>query len=100
MNSVLSKKLDKKSEAQEIDTENATTQGFGVSASPFNGVKLELGVSLLLATLLWLAADSITSSTVEQLLMFLGFGLISASWLIFRIRTVLRQCESSPSVDT
>ena len=72
---------------------SSTTKGFGVAASPFNGVKIELGVVLILGLVLWLAADSITASIATQLLLLVSYGLISASWLIIRTRHVLHRLE-------
>lgn len=65
--------------------------GFGVAASPFNGIKIELGIVILIGFVLWLAADSITGSLATQLLLLVSYGLISAFWLIFRTRRVLQR---------
>ena len=75
-------------------------RGPTVSASPFNGVKLELGIALVLGALLWLGADSITASTEAQLLIFLGFGLLSTLWLVTRTRAVLRRYEAHETTDS
>lgn len=74
-------------------TPASTRKGFGVAASPFNGVKIELGIVLILGLILWLAADSITSSIAAQLLLLVSYGLISAFWLIIRTRQVVQQLE-------
>ncbi len=71
----------------------ASSRGFGVAASPFNGVKMELGIILLLGFILWLAADSITASVVTQLLLLVGYGVAGAAWLIFRTRRVIQDYE-------
>jgi hypothetical protein len=70
---------------------STSKKGFGVAASPFNGVKMELGFALFLGFLLWLAADSITASIATQLLLLVSYGLISAGWLVIRTRRVLQQ---------
>lgn len=75
-------------------TPHTDKKGFGVAASPFNGVKLELGVILALELLLWLAADSITADLVAQLWLLGGFGVAGMVWLIVRTRHVLRQCQA------
>lgn len=75
-------------------TQHTDKKGFGVAASPFNGVKLELGIILCAGLLLWLAADSITADLEVQLLMLGGFGVAGMLWLIVRIRGVLRKCET------
>ena len=74
--------------------QNAPSAGFGVAASPFNSVKMELGIALIIGLVLWLAADSITASVGAQLLLLVGYGLISSVWLIFRTHRVLKQCGS------
>jgi ABC-type nickel/cobalt efflux system permease component RcnA len=50
---------------------------------------MELGMALFLGFVLWLAADSITASITTQLLLLVGYGLLSASWLVYRTRRVL-----------
>lgn len=71
------------------------TSGFGVAASPFNGVKIELGLSILLGALLLLGADSITADAAAQWWLFLGYGLLSMCWLLLRTRAVLRRCVAA-----
>jgi len=76
--------------AMNQNTDNNTNdKGFGVAASPFNRVKLELGVIFALGLLLWLAADSITASLAEQLLLLGGYGLLGMLWLVWRTRRLL-----------
>ena len=74
-------------------------KGFGVTASPFNGVKLELGLCLMLGALLWLGADSITANEGAQLLMLLIYSLLAAIWLVLRTRVVLQRCEVEPPAE-
>ncbi len=66
--------------------------GFGVAPSPFNGVKLELGIVLVLGAVLWLGANFIIASLGGQLLMLAVYGIASTLWLMFRTCRVLRQC--------
>jgi len=66
--------------------------GFGVAPSPFNGVKLELGLLLVAGVVIWLAAESIIASVDGQLLLLAGYGVAAALWLTFRTRRVLRRC--------
>jgi len=65
--------------------------GIRVPASPFNRVKLELGIILLLGLLLWLAADSITADADAQIGLLAGFGLAGMAWLVLRTRRVLHR---------
>ncbi len=77
-----------------------TPKGFGVAASPFNGVKLELGICIILGMLLWLGAESIIADEGTQLLMLLAYSLSSAIWLVLRTRAVLRRYEMEQSSTT
>ncbi len=88
---IMSPKIHKPAEKKES---RGNKRGFSVSASPFNGVKLELGIIFILGALLWLGAHSIIASTGAQLLIFFGFGLLSALWLVARTRVVLHQHEA------
>lgn len=80
----------------EPETESSVPQvkprAFGVAASPFNGIKIELGFAILFGTVLWLAADSITASEGTQWLILLVYALSSTTWLVLRTRAVLRRC--------
>jgi hypothetical protein len=62
-----------------------------VAPSPFNGVKVELGIALLLGLLLWLVHERLVSGTPGQLLLLLGYGWLAAGWLVWRTRGVLRR---------
>ena len=68
--------------------------GLGVAASPFNSIKLELGICLILGAVLWLGADSITANEGAQLLMLMVYSLLAAIWLVLRTRLVLRRLEA------
>ena len=72
-------------------------KGFGVAASPFNGIKLELGLCIVLGVLLWLGAEFIIADEGAQLLLLFGYSLLCAGWLILRTRAVLRRCEAGRS---
>ena len=73
------------------ESQQNTQAGFGVAPSPFNGVKLELGLILVLAIVVWLAADIITPEKSSQLLILFVYGLLAMGWLVLRTRRVLRQ---------
>ena len=84
-------------EEKVTDSTSATTsvsRGFGVAASPFNGVKLELGICIVLGLLLWLGADSITANEDTQLLILLAYSLSGTIWLVMRTRAVLQRCAT------
>jgi hypothetical protein len=73
-------------------------KGFGVAASPFNGIKLELGVCIILGVLLWLGVDSITADEGAQLLLLLAHSLLATGWLVLRTRAVLHGHEAQHAV--
>ena len=80
---------------QEPSPLTPSKKGFGVAASPFNGVKIELGFVLILGIVLWLAADSITASITAQLLLLMGYGCISAFWLVIRTQRIMRHISNN-----
>ena len=82
--------------AQSIPSEPANTQdsapsepgkGTGVAASPLNGVKLDLGIILMLAVVLLLTSFLFNWPGSWGLA---GFSLVSMFWLVWRTRKVLR----------
>ncbi len=79
-----------------IDPENKSNhqQGLSVAPSPFNAVKLELAVILIVGLLLWIAVDSITNSDVTQIVILLVFGVFGAAWLILRTHILLRRIQN------
>lgn len=74
--------------------QQAGKSGFGVTASPFNGVKMQLGFALVFGIVLWLTVDFITRSIGTQLLLLIGYGAVASLWLVIRTRKILRQHNS------
>lgn len=66
-------------------------KGFSVAASPFNGVKLELALIMVIAVVFMLMVDKVTSSDSTQYLLLLGFGLLAMIWLVVRTRMILNR---------
>ena len=66
-------------------------KGVTVQASPFNGVKLELAVILLLAIIVWILVDKLVVEGLAQLWWLGGFGLASMLWLFLRIHVLKRR---------
>jgi len=73
-------------QSRSTDPMQKPTTGFGVHASPFNGVKLELAIILILGALFWLVLDSITNNEITQIGLLLLFGVLGAAWLVIRTR--------------
>lgn len=68
------------------DSDQYDKKGLSVAPSPFNAVKLELAIILIVGLLLWTVVDSITSSDSAQIGILMIFGLFGAAWLIIRTR--------------
>ena len=62
-----------------------------VSASPLNSVKLELGVILFIAVIVWLVVEKMVAETWGQLIWLGLYGIVSMCWLIWRTRRTYRQ---------
>lgn len=65
--------------------------GITVAPSPLNGVKLELGIVLALAALVWVGLSASGLSGTAQVGIGFSFGLGGMLWLIVRARAVLRR---------
>ena len=68
------------------DTENQNKVGLQVVGSPFNAVKLELAVIVVVGLMLWIVVDSITGNDIAQIGILFGFGVVAAIWLVLRTR--------------
>ena len=71
--------------------------GFTVQASPFNGVKLDLALILLIGVVVWLAHERVTENALGQLLFLVGYGVIAGAWVVVRTRYVA--VKHTPSQD-
>lgn len=98
---ILSETLSKPKGTDQVSENTASSahiqhrvKGFGVAASPFNGIKLELGFCVMLGVLLWLGANSITADEGAQLMLLLAYSLLSMVWLVVRTRALLRRFEA------
>jgi len=69
-------------------------RGFSVDPSPLNPLKLELGIALLLAPVVWLLAEHYLRLPLPRLLVVLGgYGFAAALWLVIRVRRRLGEIE-------
>lgn len=92
-------------ERQQTATRQSATRqpkGFGVAASPFNTVKLELAIILVFGVVLGLLLDSITPHNGLQILILAIYGVGASLWLWLRTRRVesrllIEANQSSPS---
>jgi hypothetical protein len=60
-----------------------------VAPSPFNAVKYELGVLLLLIIPVWILVEKLVAGDGRQLLYLAGYSGLAALWLVLRIRFVM-----------
>lgn len=68
--------------------------GFTVSASPLNGVKLELGIILFVALVLLPVVERISPRLSVQLLILSCYGVAAMLWLLLRTRRVVQSLEA------
>ena len=61
---------------------------FAVAASPFNVVKLALGVIIVVGALLILTTSKLVVSPIMQVFLLGSYGVIAALWLIAKTRRV------------
>jgi len=71
---------------------NSST-GFAVAASPYNAVKMDLAVLVLLGVIVWVIHDQITTQFYAQVLILGGYGCATMMWVITRVRQVSRQLD-------
>ena len=63
---------------------------FAVMASPFNVVKLALGIIILVGVLMVLVTGKLAARPAMQILLLGSYGVIAALWLIVKTRQVAR----------
>lgn len=66
---------------------------FSVAASPFNGIKLELAVILVLIVLISAGVSPFTNSWGELFAWAFGLTVVGACWVIFRTHLLLRKLK-------
>ncbi len=71
--------------------ENGKKAYFSVAASPFNGVKLEIALIIVVAIVLWFVVERLYPHRIEAFLLLGAFSLLAAGWIIMRARRVLKR---------
>ena len=64
--------------------------GFTVAASPFNGVKLDLALIIIVGVVVWLVHDRVIENGFGQFLFLAGYGLCAMAWLMMKTRRIAR----------
>ena len=70
-----------------------TGKGFAVAASPLNEVKLDLALLLVVGIILLIIEDKLIEQLAGQILLLSVYGLLAATWIIFRVKRVLVKHE-------
>jgi hypothetical protein len=65
-------------------------RGFTVAASPFNGVKLDLALIVIVGMVVWLIHDRVIENGFGQLLFLAGYGLCAMIWIVLKTRRIAR----------
>ncbi len=75
-------------------TDNSTARkGITVAPSPFNEIKLDLGVILVIGLLLLLVQERIVDGLLPQLVLLLSYGLAGMVWLVVRTFQVVARLK-------
>ena len=72
--------------------------GFGVAASPFNAVKFDLAVILIVGVLLLLVHGAVVANFFGQLLLLGGYGIVAMVWLMVKTQRVLRAHQRDAAI--
>lgn len=70
---------------------NQNDSGFSVAASPFNGIKLDIGIFLLVGIILLVVLENISISATIEWLVLAGYGLMTFLWVFIRARKILKK---------
>lgn len=77
----------------ESDSLTQKCAGVTVDASPFNGIKLEMVLSLVILAVVWLLVERYITDILDQLMLIGGAALVGMSWLLVRTHRVLRRLQ-------
>ena len=66
-------------------------KGFTVQASPFNVVKFDLALILIVGVVLLLVHERLVEDQLSQLLILFGYGVAAMCWIVFRTRRVAKR---------
>ncbi len=66
-------------------------KAFTVQASPFNAIKLDLALILVVGIVLLIVHERLVDDQFGQLLVVAGYGLAAMLWIVMRTRHVLKK---------
>ena len=73
-------------------------RSFTVAASPFNGVKFDLAMIVVVGVVVWLIHDRLIDNSLGQTLFLAGYGVSAMVWLMAKTRRIERSQRAN--VDT
>ncbi len=76
-----------------VESITRSRRGITVAPSPFNKVKFELGVIVVVLPLVWLVVGRLLPNLLAQLAALFVLGSGAALWLVWRTRATLRRLE-------
>jgi len=66
-------------------------KGFTVQASPFNAVKLDLALIVVVGVVLLVVNDHLTQNRFGQFLLMAGYGVAAMFWVVIKTRRIARR---------
>lgn len=70
-------------------------KGITVQASPFNAVKLDLALILIVGIVVLVAHERLVENQLGQLAILGGYGLAAMLWIVIRTRRVLKKIDQT-----
>jgi len=68
---------------------------FTVKASPFNAIKLDLALILIVGIVVLVVHERLVEHQLGQLLIVAGYGIAAMLWIVIRTRRVLKKLDQS-----
>lgn len=69
--------------------------GITVAPSPFNAVKFDLGLFIIIGFVFWLIHDKLIEGSGWQLLSLGVYGLGAMIWLVVKTNKIRSECEKN-----
>jgi len=68
-------------------------KGITVQASPFNAVKLDLALILIVGIVVLVVHERLVEHQLGQLAILIGYGVVAMLWIVVRTRWVLKKID-------
>ncbi len=73
---------------------------FTVKASPFNAIKLDLALILIVGIVVLVVHERLVEHQLGQLLIVAGYGLAAMLWIVIRTRRVLSNLDQAAASES